>query len=308
MTQTHRTTSDSRIERLFMSVNVASVVAIGLFSIFFIGYMITHEEIIEEIQTALSSWDFIALQAAFEHMTEGILGAEGWIRATIGLGLLLLSVIFILNVGGIIFGVFIHRPFTAGGTPTISWWRMSFSRFFLTVRLLFFISLYKITGVAGFEIMQEYFDSPVLNIGFFLSGALSLGTLIVLASVIKIVVYEVGRYETLVESNRTKIAKSLQEYLDRFRNEMILLDEALLSESNGYMKAKLEDATRNMRSDVRLLERSKSDLAQIASPRGIIRKLLTAFIGVVLIQLVTDIILYIGWGTVLEFITGGFLR
>ena len=88
---------------------------------------------------------------------------------------------------------------------------------------------------------------------------------------------------------------------------MILVEEALLSRDPGYVRAKLEDATRDMKSDIRLLERSKSDLARIASPRGIIKKLLTTFLGVVVIQIITDVVLYIGWGTVLEYILGWIL-
>ncbi|MHA1937201.1 MAG: hypothetical protein ACW97O_03225, partial [Candidatus Thorarchaeota archaeon] len=191
---------------------------------------------------------------------------------------------------------------------TVSWWRLSLARLSLTIRLLFFIALYKLSGLAGFSILQEFFPgSPVLNLGFFISSALSFGTFVVLASVIKVVVYEVSRYETMVEANRARIAGSLTEYMTRWRNEMILVEEALLSRDPGYVRAKLEDATRDMKSDIRLLERSRSDLSRIASPRGIIKKLLTTFLGVVVIQIITDVVLYIGWGTVLEYILGWIL-
>lgn len=308
MATTHRSAQDSRIEYLFMSVNVGSIVAIALYGVFYFGYLLTHAELMDAIQLAIADWDFIALQAALEAVADGVMGVSGWVRVAFGLGLLLMSVMFILNTGGIIFSVFIHKSFSAGGTPTVSWWRLSLSRLSLTVRLLFFIALYKLSGLSGFSILQEFFpDNPVLNLGFFVSSALSLGTFVVLASVIKVVVYEVGRYETMVEANRERIAGSLTEYMTRWRDEMILVEEALLSRDPGYVRAKLEDATRDMKSDIRLLERSKSDLARIASPRGIIKKLLTAFLGVVIIQIITDVILYIGWGTVLEYILGWIL-
>ncbi len=305
MTQTYRTPQESRIERLFMSVNVASMVAILLYGVFYAGYLLTHDEILDAIEGAVGLGDFVALQGALEAVTQGILGSDGWVSVAIGLGMLFLSSLFILNTGGIVFSVFIHRSFTAGGTPTVKWWRLSISRFYLTVRLLLFIALYKTTGLAGFSILRVYFpESPVLNLAFFFSSALSLGTFIVLASVIKVVVYETARYETMVESNRTRISVSLREYIDRWKNEMILLEEGLFSDDLGYVKAKLEDSTRDMKSDIRLLERSRADLERIASPKDIIRKLLLAFIGVVVIQMVADIILYVGWGQVLDYVIG----
>ncbi|MGY5875364.1 MAG: hypothetical protein RTU30_06440 [Candidatus Thorarchaeota archaeon] len=308
MTQTHRTSQDSRIEHLFVSVSAASIAVILLFSVFYIGYLLTHPELIQNIQQALTEWDFIALQISIDSVAAGVFSDDGWFQVAFGLGLILLSFIFILNVGGVIFSVFIHRSFSAGGTPTIAWWRMSLSRFYLSLRLMFWIALYKTTGLAGFSILQQHYSgNPVLELGFFLSSALSLGTLIVLASVIKVVVYEVSRYETLVETNRTRVSDALGTYTSRWKNEMILVEEALFSNDLGYVKAKLEDATRDMKSDIRLLERARSDLARISSPRGIIRKLLFAFIGVVLIQILTDVILFVGWGTVLEFLTGGML-
>ncbi|NHJ13648.1 MAG: hypothetical protein EAX95_08225 [Candidatus Thorarchaeota archaeon] len=287
-----------------MSVNVASVAAICLYGVFYVGYLLAHPVLIQAIQDALQGADFIALQHTLEEIGTGVLGLTGWVRLALGLGLLLMSFLFILNTGGIIFSVFVHKSFSAGGTPTVSWWRLSLSRALLTVRLLFYVTLYKVTGLTSFSILQEYSQSPLLDIGFFFSSALSLGTLIVLASVVKVVVYEVGRYETMVEANRLRIAKSLTEYLDRWKNDMILLEEGMFSNDSGYVKAKLEDATRTMKADVRLLERSQYDLERISSPRGIIRKLLTAFVGVVLMQILTDVVLYIGWGTILEYLTG----
>ncbi|MFX0108489.1 MAG: hypothetical protein ACFE7R_09415 [Candidatus Hodarchaeota archaeon] len=308
MTETHRTGQDSRMKTLFLSVNVASIVAVLMYGVFFIGYLLTHTSLIVQIQSALFEWDFIALQQTLEIVASGVMGVQGWVRLALGLGILFMSLLFILNTGGIIFSVFIHQSFSAGGTPTVAWWRLSLSRLYLTFRLLFFIALYKASGLAGFSILQEFFpNSQVLNLGFFLSSALSLGTLIVLASVIKVVVYEIGRYETMVEANRSRIARSLDEYIQRWRDEMILLEEGLFSDDLGYIKAKLEDATRDMKSDIHLLEKSRSDLARIASPRGIIRKLLMAFLGVVFIQIFTDVVLYIGWGTVMEMITGWIL-
>ncbi len=301
---THRTRGDSRLESLFMSVNVASIVAIGLYGVFFVGYLLTHDVLMQAIQDALRDGDFIALQHALEQVGAGVMGLTGWVRLALGLGLLLMSLLFILNTGGIIFSVFIHKSFSAGGTPTVSYWRLSVSRTLLTIRLLFFIALYKSTGLTGFSILQEFSDSPLLDIGFFFSSALNLGTLIVLVSVVKVVVYEVGRYETMVEANRLRISKALTEYLDRWKNDMILLEEGLFSDDPGYVKAKLEDATRTMKSDVTLLERSRYDLARISSPRGIIRKLLLAFIGVIFMQIALDVILFVGWGTILEYITG----
>jgi hypothetical protein len=308
MVTTHRTAHDSHIENLFMSVNVGSIVAIALYGVFYFGYLLTHNELIQQIEQAFADWDFIALQSALEAVADGVMGVSGWVRVAFGLGLLVMSLMFILNTGGIIFSVFIHKSFSAGGTPTVSWWRLSLARLSLTIRLLFFIALYKLSGLAGFSILQEFFpESPVLNLGFFISSALSFGTFVVLASVIKVVVYEIGRYETMVEANRIRIAGSLTEYMTRWRNEMILVEEALLSRDPGYVRAKLEDATRDMKSDIRLLERSRSDLSRIASPRGIIKKLLTTFLGVVVIQIITDVVLYIGWGTVLEYILGWIL-
>ena len=162
---THRTKSDSRIESLFMSVNVASIAALGLYGVFFVGYLLTHDTLMQAIQDAIQDADFIALQHAIEQVGAGVLGLTGWVRLALGLGLLLMSLLFILNTGGIIFSVFIHKSFSAGGTPTVSWWRLSLSRTSLTIRLLFFIALYKSTGLTGFSILQEFFDSPILDIG-----------------------------------------------------------------------------------------------------------------------------------------------
>ena len=229
----------------------------------------------------------------------------GWVRLTIGLGLVLMSFFFIVNTGGIVFSVFVHRSFSAGGTPTVRWWRLSISRASITVRLLFFIALYRISGIQGFLIIEEFFpNNPVLSVAFFLNSALSLGTLIVLASVIKVVVYETARYETLVEENRERISESLEEYLKRSDNDMILLEEARFSNDLGYVKAKLEDATRDMSSHRHLVESSFHDLQRLSSPNEIIRKLFFAFIGVIFMQILTDAILYVGWGTILDLVFG----
>ncbi|NWF96467.1 MAG: hypothetical protein HXY34_10045 [Candidatus Thorarchaeota archaeon] len=308
MTLTHRTKQDTLIERLFLSVNVASIVAILTWGVFYAGYLLTNEAILQSILDALANWDFLAFQAAIESVTSGIISSDGWVSVAIGLGLLFMSILFVLNTGGIVFSVFIHRSFSAGGTPTLRWWRLSISRLYLTVRLVFFIALYKASSATGFDILLKRFpDNTVLNLSFFFSSALSLGTIIVLASVIKVVVYELARYETMIESNRTRISRALKEYLDRWRNQMILIEEALFSDDVGYVRAKLEDATRDMKSDVRLLERSRSDLDRIASPQEIIRKLLLTFIGVVIIQMAADIVLYVGWGRVLDLIMGWIL-
>ncbi|MCK5151149.1 MAG: hypothetical protein KAQ65_04890 [Candidatus Thorarchaeota archaeon] len=303
--ESHRSKYDSRIETFFLAANVASIVAVVSFGVFYLGYILTHDAILSSIQEAILSLEFQQLQAVFDTVTNGILGTVGWVRLAMGLGLVLMSFFFIANTGGIVFSVFIHRSFSAGGTPTVRWWRLSLSRTVLTLRLLFFIALYRISGYQGFLIIQEFFPNhPVLNVAFFLNSALSLGTLIVLASVIKVVVYETARYETLVEENRQRISESLGEYLDRWDNDMILLREAMFSNNNGYVKAKLEDATRNMSSHRHLVESSYHDLQRLSSPNVIIRKVLFAFIGVIIMQMLTDVLLYVGWGTILDLIFG----
>ncbi|MFW9908219.1 MAG: hypothetical protein ACFFEF_06560 [Candidatus Thorarchaeota archaeon] len=299
---------DSRIETFFLAANVASIVAVVSFGVFYLGYILTHDAVFSAIQEAILHLEFQELQSAFDIVTAGILGTNGWVRLAIGLGLVMMSFFFIVNTGGIVFSVFIHRSFSAGGTPTVRWWRLSISRMYLTLRLLFFIALYRISGYQGFQIIQEYFPGhPVLNVAFFLNSALSLGTLIVLASVIKVVVYEIARYETLVEENRGRISDSLDEYLKRSDNDMILLEEAMFSDDIGYVKAKLEDATRDMGTHRHLVESSFHDLQRLSSPITIIRKVLFAFIGVIFMQLLTDVVLYVGWGTILDLIFG-FLR
>ena len=109
MVTTHRTAHDSRIENLFMSVNVGSIVAIALYGVFFFGYLLTHNELMQQIEQALLDWDFIALQSALEAVADGVMGVTGWVREAFALGLLLMSLMFILNTGGIIFSVFIHK-------------------------------------------------------------------------------------------------------------------------------------------------------------------------------------------------------
>lgn len=305
--ESHRSKYDSRIETFFLAANVASIVAVVSFGLFYLGYILTHDAILSSIQQAILNLEFQELQAVFDIVTTGILGTVGWVRLAMGLALVLMSFFFIANTGGIVFSVFIHRSFSAGGTPTVSWWRLSLSRTILTVRLLFFIALYRIAGYQGFLIIEEFFPNhPILNVAFFLNSALSLGTLIVLASVIKVVVYETARYETLVEENRERISDSLGEYMERSDNDMILLREAMFSNDVGYVKAKLEDATRNMSSHRHLVESSYHDLQRLSSPNVIIRKVLFAFIGVILMQMLTDVILYIGWGTLLDIIFGIF--
>ncbi|MDF1538374.1 MAG: hypothetical protein P1Q69_05685 [Candidatus Thorarchaeota archaeon] len=305
--ESHRSKYDSRLEGFFLAANVASIVAVVSFGIFYLGYILTHDSIIDSIQQAILQVEFQELQLVFDAITLGIMNTVGWIRLAMGLGLVLMSFFFIANTGGIVFSVFIHRSFSAGGTPTVRWWRLSISRTYLTARLLFFIALYRIAGQQGFQIIEEFFPSnPVLSVAFFLNSALSLGTLIVLASVIKVVVYETARYETLVEENRERISDSLEEYLSRWDNDMILLEEARFSNDIGYVKAKLEDATRDMSSHRHLVESSFHDLQRLSSPNVIIRKVLFAFIGVIFMQIITDAILYIGWGTILDFIFGFF--
>jgi hypothetical protein len=85
---------------------------------------------------------------------------------------------------------------------------------------------------------------------------------------------------------------------------MILLREAMFSDDIGYVKAKLEDATRDMSAHRHLVESSFHDLQRLSSPNVIIRKVLFAFIGVIIMQMLTDAILHIGWGTVLNFVFG----
>ncbi|MEM2142924.1 MAG: hypothetical protein QXS20_10650 [Candidatus Thorarchaeota archaeon] len=305
MTYAYGTPREGRVERLFMSVNVASIVTIILLGVFYLGYLLLHEDVAESIRSAIVRWDFVALQEALEAVTTAILTSDGWVAVTIGLSLLLMSFLFIVNTAGIVFSVFIHRPFSAGGEPTVRWWRLSLSRLYLTLRLLVFIALYKTTGLAGFSIMQNYFpNNPILNMTFFFSSALSLGTLIVLASVVKVVVYEISRYETMVESNRLRVSSALREYMNRWRDSILVLEEARFKDDLGYITAKLEDATRDLKSDFRLLERSRSDLERISSPRGIMKRLFITFVGVVIIQMVADVVLYLGWGNVLNYFLG----
>ncbi|MHA1636405.1 MAG: hypothetical protein ACTSUB_00175 [Candidatus Thorarchaeota archaeon] len=304
-TESHRSKNTNRIENMFLAANVASIVSVISYAVFYLGYILTHDEIISGIQDAFTRGEFQELQALFELVTAGILNTGGWVRLALGLGLVLMSFFFIINTGGIIFSVFIHKSFSAGGTPTVRWWRLSISRGFLTIRLLFFIALYRISGYQGFAIIQEFFPNhPILNVAFFLNSALSLGTLIVLVSVIKVVVYETARYETLVEENRLRISKSLKEYLKRWDNDIILLEEAMFSNDIGYIKAKLEDATRDIGSNRQLVESSFHDLQRLSSPNVIIRKLMFTFIGVIIMQIVTDFIIFVGWGTILDFVFG----
>ncbi|TXT54330.1 MAG: conserved membrane protein of unknown function [Candidatus Thorarchaeota archaeon] len=304
-TKPHRTKLDDRLGTFFTSVSAASIVAVSLYLVFFLGYLLTHPDLITALQDSLIQRRFIELQHVLEQIDAGVMSVSGWVRLALGLGLLLVSLVFVLNTGGIVFSVFIHSPFSAGGTPTVSWWRLSLSRSYLTIRLLFFISAYKAAGVRAFSILEQFFPgNELLSVGFFLSSSLSFGTMIVLASVIKVVVYEVGRYEVMVNENRASVLEALGEYLKRWKNEMIILEEGTFSEDQGYVKAKLEDATRDMRSNIRLLERARSDLTRLSSPNQIIRKLFLTFVGVVVLQIVTDIILVIGWGTILEFVIG----
>ncbi len=292
----------SLIEDFFLAANVASVVTVLVFGVFYVGFLLTHETYLNAIQNAIINVEFKELQQAIEAVTAGILGVTGWVRLGIGLGLILMSFFFIVNTGGIVFSVFIHQSFSAGGTPTVRWWRMSLSKFWLSLRLIFFIALYKVTGIQGFSMVQEFLpNNPILNVGFFLNSALSLGTLIVLTGVIKVVVYETARYETLVEENRSRVSDALEEYLQRMDDDMILLEEAMLShDENGYVRAKLEDATRNMKANRHLVERSYHDLRRLSSPNVIIQKIFFTFIGVIIIQVFTDILFFIGWGTILD--------
>ena len=102
-----------------------------------------------------------------------------------------------------------------------------------------------------------------------------------------------------------RVSDAFEEYLERWDNDMILLKEAMLSnDENGYVRAKLEDATRNMTSNRHLVERSFHDLRRLSSPNVIIKKVLIAFIGVIFIQIITDIIFFVGWGTILDFLFG----
>jgi hypothetical protein len=96
--------------------------------------------------------------------------------------------------------------------------------------------------------------------------------------------------------------RTVGEYLSRWDNDMILLREAMFSDDVGYVKAKLEDATRDMSAHRHLVESSFHDLQRLSSPNVIIRKVLWAFIGVIIMQLLTDAILYVGWGTILDLI------
>lgn len=292
-----------------MTANIASIVAVVSYGVFYVGYVLTHDELLQAILDSVFNMEFMDLQAALEAVAGGVMNVQGWVRLALGLGMILLSIFFIINTGGIVFSVFIHKSFSAGGTPTVSWLRLSISRTYLTMRLLFFIALYRVSGYQGFTIVQEFFpNNPILNVGFFLNSALSLGTLVVLLSVIKVVVYETGRYETLVEENRGRISNALREYLDRWEDDMILLEEAMLSQERGYVRAKLEDATRDMSSNKHLVESSLSDLQRLSSPNVIIRKVTFAFIGVVIMQIIVDLVMYTGWGIILDFIIGLFSR
>ncbi len=301
----HRSHNDIRLETVFVSVNAASIAAILLYGMFFLGYLLSNPDMITTIQTAIANRDFIAFQRSLEAVDEGVMSVTGWVRLALGLGLLFLSVLFMINIGGTIFAVFIHRPFSAGGSPTRNQIRLSLSRLYLSLKLLLFIALYKAAGLRGLVIIREFFpNSPLLDFTFFINSVLNLGTLIVLASVIKVVVYEVRRYEVLVDQNRQSVLDSLNEFIKRWKNSSIILEEGRFSQDPGYVRAKLEDATRDMTADLKLLEAAKSDLVKLATPSNIIRKLMLTFVGVIILQIVTDIVLYIGWGTVLSFIIG----
>ncbi len=303
--KSHRTHNDSRLENIFISVNAASIVAILLYGIFFIGYMLANPDLISALQAAINNGDVASLQQTLETIDAGVMSVTGWVRLALGLGLFFLSFLFMVNIGGMIFSVFVHRPFTAGGPVTRSFLRLSISRFYLSMKLLLFIALYKAAGLRGLMIIREFFPgNPLLGVSFFLNGVLNLSTLIVLASVIKVVVYEVRRYEVLMEQNRQHVLESLDEFIRRWKNNSIILEEGRFSKDPGYVRAKLEDATRDMRTDLRLLESAKSNLIQLATPSNIIRKLLLTFIGIVVLQMLTDAIFYIGWGNVLSFIIG----
>ncbi|MHA1770600.1 MAG: hypothetical protein ACTSYL_06175 [Candidatus Thorarchaeota archaeon] len=301
----HRTQNDSRLETIFISVNAASFVAILLYGIFFIGYLLSNPNLITTIQTAIANRDVATLQQALELIDAGVMSVTGWVRLALGLGFLFLSFLFMVNIGGTIFSVFVHRPFTAGGPVTRSFLRQSLSRGYLSLKLLLFIALYKAAGLRGLAIIREFFPgSSLLGVSFFLNSVLNLSTLIVLASVIKVVVYEVRRYEVLVEKNRQSVLESLDEFIRRWKNSSIILEEGRFSQDSGYVRAKLEDATRDMRTDLRLLEAAKSNLIKLATPSDIIKKLMLTFVGIVVLQMLTDAVLYIGWSTVLGFIIG----
>ncbi len=294
------------LDTFFLSVSAASFTVIVVYGFFFAGYLLTDQALMDRLFAAVWQRDFITVQEIVEQIDEGVMSVEGWVRLALGLALLLVSFLFMLNIGGTIYSVFVHRPFKVGDDKaTRSYLRQALSRLYLTLKLTLFIALYKATGLRGLTIVQEFFPgSPLLKVPFFLSNVLNLSTLIILASIIKVVVYEVRRYEDMVEHNRLDILAAIDEFLRRWKNSSIVLEEGLLSDEAGYIKAKLEDATRDMRQNLRLLEAARGDLNELATPSPIIRKLVLTFVGVVILQFFTDFILYVGWGTVLSFVIG----
>ncbi len=301
----HRTPTDDRLEKFFLAAHIGSIVSVLSYSVFFLGYLLTHEELTAAIFDALYSFDFIAMQHAIEAVALGVLQVTGWIRLALGLGLVLMSFFFILNTAGIIFSVFIRKSFSAGGEPTVSWYRMSVSRLYLTIKLLFFVALYRISGYQGFSILQEFFpNNIILSAGFFLSSATSFGTMIVLISVIKVVVYETRKYEYMIEENRARVSQTLRKYLVMWSNNVAILKDALKAKSLPYSVAKLEIAIPELETQIKLIDEAISDLKRMSTPNKIIKKVMFAFIGVVIMQVITDVVLNLGWGVILDFIFG----
>ncbi len=299
------TANDSRLRSFFRSVFAASLAAVLLYGMFFAAYLHSRPDLVDALWRAATEHDFVTMQHVLETVDDGVMSVTGWVRLALGLALFAVSVLFMLNIGGTIFGVFIDKPFSAGGTVSRSWLRLSLSRLYLTLKLLLFIALYKAAGLRGLTIIREFFSqSPIVGITFFLSSVLNLGTLIVLASVIKVVVYELNKYELLVEQKRHRVLSAMEDFSRRWKNAMIMLEEGRLSDDPGYIKAKLEDAMRNLRKNIRLLESAQGELNRLASPEPIIKRLMVTFAGVIALQVAMDFILYVGWGTVLTFVFG----
>lgn len=289
------------IERLFSTINIASAVIIVVFGVIYFAFLLTHAVYIDNIYTAIYTIDFIHLQATLETAFTNMITISGWIQVAIGMLLIVASAIFILNTARIIFSVFINKPFSAGGSATVNWIRFSVGKGYLTVKLFVFISLYKMSGMAGFEILQDFFPgNTVLNTNFFLASNIPFGTIVIVSSVAYVAVYEIKRFSDIIEEKWNRGTGHITVYNMRHEKNLKRLNEAYKSTDPGYKNAKIEDAVRDMNDDRKLLTLAEGELSQLASPRKMMQNLMLTCIGTIIIQIVTDMLGKIGWGTILD--------
>ena len=294
-----------RLKQFFRAVNIAAMVMFVTYSLFFISYALTHMELIQQITVALANFDFIGLQQAVEAIASGVLSVTGWVRLAIGFGLVLLSFLFIINTAGIVFLVFVKKAFSAGGTPTKSSVRRFLSNSFVDLRLLFFIALYKITGLQGFAILQEFFQNNLIaSVGFFLSSATSFGSLVVLFSVIKLVVYETYKFEYIMNQNKDKVIDRIEAVLAMWKRNSGYLDAITEADNTEFSKGLLTVVIPTFKDGIDQLERAKSELEHISEPSGIITSVRNRFIAIIIMQVLTDIVFAVGWGTILQYLLG----